>query len=204
MQYIISYLEEKQINSYEIKVSDYKLRYFYINNRFFLIYDLENIKNISNYNNILSALSSSKIQQKFIEKIRFSSKDKETINISNSIKSFLWDLYLIIIYNPQSENHKISDEIKNEIERDKFIARKILIEGQNEEIIQKLNEIIYEEDVLKEIIKQVEPVFSTDEAVVLDAICNNIDDRTLISKELGLDNITKLDDVITYLNKTDQ
>lgn len=171
--------------------------YLYHNDRVYLIRIVENSDDLDLIKNDLASFSNSSVMQNVIHKIKASCGD---VNID--IRDIIWDLYFVIINPIADDGVKMSPEIKNSIERDKFVARKIIIEGTKDEIQSKLETIFNVNNSLTELIDGLETTFANDKSMLLADIIKS--ERSIVENELKARNTYAgtLDyaDVLSYLN----
>lgn len=175
------------------------LLYFYHQDRFYLIHSINSPEEMDLAKNVLIELSTDEIQKKIIDTIKLSEKDQ--VDVYQKIKSFLWDIYFIVVYIPEAEEKKLSEEVKSRFERDKFIARKIIIEELEEDKIkEQFQNLFNEKETISGIIAKTEPIFKNDEEHLLNSICS---EEVLkdIKERLKIDRDPKLKDIIEYINK---
>ena len=136
---LLKFIEEKL----NIKFGKYKNKFYFITEEgkiiFFIGYKL-----VNDVYRFIDTLDMEDFYNKF--NIYLSENDKKThINF----KSFLWDLYVVAIN--CGESNSISEEEKFNIEKDRYVARKLVIDVINNEIISKIkfdkknNKIIIED-----------------------------------------------------------
>lgn len=120
-------------NYFNVNIDEYKDSYYHIaeDGKLIFFYGYENITDI---NKFVENLDIDDFYENFSGFL--TTKDKEEIV---SLKAFLWDLY--IIYINCSEENSISDIEKYNVERDRFVARKIIIDDINKKIIEMLKKM---------------------------------------------------------------
>lgn len=136
---IIKYINLKL----NISLKKYNGIYYFINKEGKIIFFF-GYKSLNDIEKFIDTLDMDNFYDEF--KNFLSVKDKETyINF----KAFLWDLYIVGINCGKVES--IKEEEKFNLEKDRFIARKIIIDFINEDIINKIKEYdekIYNESIL--------------------------------------------------------
>lgn len=187
------------INSDVLDIEFLKKKFYYIykNDRIYLIRIMDNVEELSSIRYDLASFSNNKIKQKVIDEIKGNNRVKEF-----DINTFLWDLYFIIIYPIEDKENQISDEKINAIQRDKFIARKIVIQGNVDEIKNDLKRIFSEERELGTIINNVMSIFSNDKSQLIRNILysDNSSVENEIKTSLNKTSDLKFNDVLSYLH----
>lgn len=194
MEHIKNELKNKSIRltKIEIKRNDifyftvYKERIFFIKNLNGLLPSslLEDAILISDY------ISEDKIKDKI--KTQISDKDMENIYSKVNLMAILWDLYIIGIHLLDNDKKYLQEEI-SKVEKDKFAARKIIIEDSDEDrIVQDLIDIFEPSQKLEQIIKGNEWVSSKN---VWDNIVKTGDENSI-----KIENVNDLESLEKYLN----
>lgn len=109
---------------------------YYVNSSDSRVMFILEIKNIEDVEKFIEELDMDDFYKKFHKYL----SEKDTA-IKFNLKSFLWDLYVIAIHN--CKENKLNNLEKLKIEKDRFVARKIIIEDGSEDLIkEKLINII--------------------------------------------------------------
>lgn len=181
----------------ELELNGKAFYYLYNNDRVYLIRIIENSDDLDSIKNDLANFSHSSIKQDVISKIKANYRD---VNID--IQAILWDLYFILINPIANDGIKMSPEMKNLIERNKFVARKIIIEGTKDEIQKRLKTIFNINNSLSKLIDELQIAFSNDKSEILSEIIKS--ENYIVEKELnargGQASSLEFDDVLNYLN----
>ncbi|MCL3782092.1 hypothetical protein EMN47_17020 [Prolixibacteraceae bacterium JC049] len=193
-----SLLEPIDKKTFKLILNEKEFYYTYSNDRIYLIRVLDSSNEINLIKTDLASFSNSKIKQATIDKIK-SNSDIENFDV----KTILWDLYLILINPVTCEEELIAPELVNMIERDKFVARKFLIQGDGDQIQDKLKGIFEENNELIDLLDDLELIFSNDKSKLLEKLLTSEESKveTEIKKSLGQQNSIKFEDVLNYLNQ---
>jgi len=122
---------DKLVNDVGSEISMEFIKYnnvYYVNSSDSRIMFVLEIKTISDITDFIEELDMDDFYKEFNK--YFSEKD---ILIEFNLKSFLWDLYVIAIH--YCGENKIDDFEKIKIEKDRFVARKIIIDDESEDLI---------------------------------------------------------------------
>lgn len=181
----------------DLELNGKAFHYLYHNDRVYLIKIIKNSNDLESIKNDLASFSHSNVKQTVINEINEKSND---VNID--IYAILWDLYFILI-NPVNDHKKrMSPELKNRLERDKFVARKIIIEGTKDEIHSGLEAIFKINNSLTELINGVQSVFFNDKPKLLANIIQS--ESSIVESELNEKHThagtIDFEDVLNYLN----
>lgn len=180
----------------ELELNDKVFYYLYHNDRVYLIRIVENSDDFDSIKNDLASFSHSSVKQNVINKIKANCDDARI-----DIQAILWDLYFVIINPIVDDEMKMNPEIRNSIERDKFVARKIIIEGTKDEIQSELETTFNVNNSLMELIDGLQSTFSNDKSKLLAKIIQS--DESIIENELNASaiqaNSLDFDDVLDYL-----
>jgi len=174
--------------------------YFYHNDRLFFIYNIEEREKIDGYFNFQTDISEPDIQDLILNQLNLTIKDKEPYS---HINAFLWDLYIIITFISKSPEDTIPEERISEIQRNKFVARKIIIrQDSKEKVEEQLDIIISDREQFLGCIEDVRPVFSNNLTDILNNIIDdpNDDVEKGIKEELNINSNLSLSNVTDYLD----
>ncbi len=181
----------------DLKLNGKAFYYLYHNDRVYLIRIVENGDDFDLIKNYLASFSHSSVKQTVINEIKVKSSD---VNID--IQAILWDLYFVLINPIADDKMKMSPEIRNSLERDKFVARKIIIEGTKDEIQSELEAIFNINNSLPELINGLQSVFFNDKPKLLADIIQS--EHSIVENELKARHthagILDFGDVLSYLN----
>ncbi|AWI06338.1 ABC-three component system middle component 1 [Clostridium drakei] len=132
----------------------------------------------------------------FDEKIKknLSLKDKEKIFNKLNLISILWDLYIVGIHFLDNTNENYNQEQISRIERDKFVARKIVVEDTNKESI--VNNLI---DIFQPS-KRLEEIITGNEKLSMKGVFENIL-KIDNSNSIKIENVNSLIDLGKYLDE---
>lgn len=123
---LLKFIEEKL----GIKFGKYNNEFYFITKEGKIIFFI-GYKSINDIYRFIDTLDMEDFYNKF--NVYLSENDKKThINF----KSFLWDLYVVAIN--CGDSNSISEEEKFSIEKDRYVARKLVIDVINNEIISKI------------------------------------------------------------------
>lgn len=193
MNDLLAPIQDKTI---ELELNGKAFYYLYHNDRVYLIRIVENNDDLDSIKNDLASFSHSSVKQNVINKIKASYGD-----IDIDIRAILWDLYFVFINPIADDGMKMNPEIRNSIERDKFVARKIIIEGTKDEIQSKLETTFNVNNSLTELIDSLQSTFSNDKSKLLEDIIKSKD--SIVKKELetkgAQTSSLDFDDVLNYL-----
>jgi len=173
--------------------------YFYHNDRLFFIYNLEEKEKIDEYFNFQTNISEPDIQDLILRQLNLTIRDKESYS---HINAFLWDLYIIITFIPKSPEDAIPEEKISEIERNKFVARKIILQKKTKkEIEEQLNRILSDREQFVDCIEEVKPVFDNNREKILNNIIADPNDNVEkgIKEELNISSNMSLSNIIEYI-----
>ena len=105
-------------------------------------------------------------------------KNISEVKSSIPLSKFLWDLYIIGLHEYGSEQEKFNEFEVAKLQRNRFIARKIIIEYiSQQELISQFNQLVQPERALDEILKSYvshESDYSTEEIEILLRDINDI------------------------------
>ncbi|MCA0992753.1 ABC-three component system middle component 1 [Guptibacillus hwajinpoensis] len=109
-----------------------------------IICSINKLKDIDTVINRLPGL-----RKKLMEQINNKSNRDLVHNEKIPMSKFLWDLYVIGIHKVESEDKVFKSASISEYERDRFIARKIIIQYEHlDELKDKFNHLIFPERIL--------------------------------------------------------
>ncbi|RHW65280.1 hypothetical protein DZC34_10440 [Clostridium botulinum] len=102
--------------------------------------------------NIAQLVKKDKYKEFFTSEVKFSNGDLNLVTESLDLKAFLWDLYIISI-RISDENDFFPNEVISQLQREKLIARRIIIQEETiEEALVKLTEEFSSTDKLNTIV----------------------------------------------------
>ncbi|WP_216831693.1 ABC-three component system middle component 1 [Alkalihalobacterium elongatum] len=123
------------------------------------------------------------LRRKIMDKINNQNNKEFVQNEKIPMSKFLWDMYVIGLHKVNSEDQVFNPASVSEYERDRFIARKIIIQYEHgDDLKQKFDQLIFPERILNTF-----PTIANDEdkeSINLDSV------RTLIK---NIDNLIKED-----------
>lgn len=89
------------------------------------------------------------LRRKIMDNINNKNNKEFVQNEKIPMSKFLWDMYVIGFHKVDSEGQVFNPASVSEYERDRFIARKIIIQYEHvEELKQKFNQLIFPERIL--------------------------------------------------------
>ncbi|PJI06544.1 MULTISPECIES: hypothetical protein [Clostridium] len=192
MEYIKNELNKKGIKFKEVEIGD-ELLYIviYYNGRIFFIKNLNGLYPDSLLDD--SIFISDYVSSEKIEK-QLNDKDKKNIFSDINLMAILWELYIVGIHLLDDKNTKYRQEEISKVEKDKFIARKIIIENSDKtKIIQELIDIL-------EPSKKLEEIITVNEELSPQGIWNNISKIDDINS-IKIKNVNDLNSLEKYLDK---
>ncbi|WP_135557114.1 ABC-three component system middle component 1 [Paenibacillus cymbidii] len=93
------------------------------------------------------------------------------------LSKFLWDLYVIGLHLVQNEDDKFDPLIVSKIQRNRFVARKIIIEYQTtEDLIHKFNQLVLPERALNQVLENYKSEQVSYEPLEIDELLNTIEE----------------------------
>jgi len=185
----------KDIDIKTMEINKKTISYFYHSDKVFFVYEVEQGSSIlEDYKNFQSEISSPSNQDLIIKNLRLTHKDAEKYS---HIDAFLWDLYFLIINISSQSKLTITPNEENKIERDKFIARKIVIQKESEtEVEIELNSILYSDKIYLDLFANVQSSLKTDDVDILNSVlksnANKIENtikQTLNKTEVNLNDV---------------
>lgn len=93
------------------------------------------------------------------------------------LSKFLWDLYVIGLHMVENEEEKFDPFIVSKIQRNRFVARKIIIEYQTvEELTHKFNQLVLPERTLNQVLENYKHEQDPYEPSEIDKLLNHIEE----------------------------
>lgn len=198
---LLEMLSSNKINFKEITFKQKKYNVCYINDKLFFLHEFDGkIENVKLKNIEIGSLMQDHLEQ-FLETLKLSLKDEVDSNILD-LKAILWDIYLIGIFK-RDENSALSTYDKGNIERDMYIARKIIIEDTNyAQIAKKILEQICAERYLKQLISSKSIPQDDDEIIdfIMNGFKNEKGDRIPDSYKVIDEKWSSVSDIKKYLD----
>lgn len=109
-----------------------------------IICEIEMLKDIDSVITRLPGL-----RKKMVENINNANNKEFVQNEKIPMSKFLWDMYVIGIHKVNSEDQVFKSSSVSEYERDRFIARKIIIQYEHvDELKQKFDQLVFPERIL--------------------------------------------------------
>lgn len=161
---INKYLDKEKYCYYTVEIENNIFYFLPQNDKIFMFLLINDIGIIKRIPSILASISTQHSRLKIIKELSNSEAVEDF-----DIRSFLWDLYLVIIYECD-ENNIIASQIVNRIERDRFVARKLILQGNLLCISSELNNLLRGKDKLQAILQETEVVFNPDQEYLVSDI----------------------------------
>lgn len=124
---VVMYIE----GSLELEFEKYEECYYYITEEGKIVF-LIGYKSLNDIEKFMDTINIDDFYSRFSSKFKDADK-KQYVNF----KAFLWDLYIIAIN--IGEQDSITDKDKFRIEKDRFLARKIIVDSIDSKIISRMN-----------------------------------------------------------------
>lgn len=158
MEELKNLLHEKGYNIFSKKIDDIEYNYCFTGDRVYFFSDISDIEDsqLREYSNdmainIAQLVKKDKYKEFFTSEVKFSNGDLNLVTESLDLKAFLWDLYIISI-RISDENDFFPNEVISQLQREKLIARRIIIQEETiEEALVKLTEEFSSTDKLNTI-----------------------------------------------------
>lgn len=192
---ITKYLSTTNYNHCTVTLEEQAFIFLCLHDRIYMFLIVDDSVKIENISATLASISTQNNRRRIIEELKQSSLQEEF-----DIKSFLWDLYLIIVCEC-NDKHTISPQKVNQIERDRFVARKIVVQGTEEEITAAFNKLFKGEETLKELLLQTQANFQPDQETLVADLTDNPDVtvKETITQELFTNNERTTQTIENYL-----
>lgn len=174
---IKKYLDKVKACCHSIKIEEIDYFFLFENDRIYMFILIEDKDVVEAIPKTLGLISTQRNRIKIIEELSCSD-DCQNFDI----RSFLWDLYLVIIYECD-ENNYIEPQIVNQIERDRFVARKLVFQGSQDYISASLDNFLRGKEKLEEILQKTEVVFEPEQESLVSDIVETSD--TKISESIN-------------------
>lgn len=168
---IKKYLDKVKACCHSIKIEEIDYYFLFENDRIYMFILIEDKNIVKEIPKTLGLISTQKNRIKIIEELS-SLDDCQNFDI----RSFLWDLYLVIIYECD-ENNYIEPQIVNQIERDRFVARKLVFQGSQDYISTCLDKFLRGKEKLEEILQKTEVVFEPEQESLVSDIVKTSDTK---------------------------
>ncbi|MTV49865.1 hypothetical protein GJ688_12870 [Heliobacillus mobilis] len=115
------------------------------------------------------------------------------------ISKILWDIYIIGVHKITSESASFNQSDISEIQRDRFVARKIIIQyNDNDELEKLLYNVICPEKKLNELIGSIDPPL---EINIQDILESSYDYKKIFNKDVSEITIEDLSSFVDILSK---
>lgn len=183
---IINMLNQKGIKINEKNIDGKKYLYSLYNDRIYFLYfdDMSDesktiLDKIQEFSFDLNEIILQGEYNNFYADIGLSNKDVE--NYTADLRLFLWDIYILVINMNASEKQYVIED-KLQLERDKLIARKVVIEeNEIEDITKRLFEKMNNTYRLNELLTKYEDDFTL-EGIAKQIIAKNLEEHINDSK----------------------
>lgn len=159
MEELKNLLNKSEYKLFSKKIDDVEYNYCFIGDKVYFISNISNIEasQLKEYSNdmainIAQLVKKDKYKEFFTNEVKFSKRDLKLVTESLDLKAFLWDLYIIGI-RISDESDFFPNEIISQVQREKLIARRIIIQEQTvKDVIAKLIEEFSPTDKIEKIV----------------------------------------------------
>ncbi|MBU3199492.1 hypothetical protein LL037_23850 [Clostridium estertheticum] len=181
MTSILELMKSKDYDMHSISIDQRMYYFILVDDRLFFIVELLESNSVEFLN------ESAKLISKQLRTKGFTSTFKNTVDFTKDdntnqvldLRAILWDLYIIGIHKTESTISYSIEEI-SKIERNNLIANKIILEGNNDNIIiDKLIGILKPVNQLDNLIESNNKYYS-EHAIISDILCGDSDEMKLI------------------------